>query len=165
MTTTTGANKPRKTAAKAVSKPKRAGNLKSNIAVKAIPPVDPRSLEELRSDDAEQRALALVDIMGNALPAIPNSFHYRLGDVDRVKNAFDFTFALIGGQPAFALWAAQNPSEFYKLYSKLLPTPQNAGITANGPVTIITNVPDSPLDTAMQVVGQVYDINDADELE
>jgi hypothetical protein len=111
-----------------------------------VPVVPEKTLEELRSEDMETRANALVDILGNSLPAIPKSFHYRMADVDRVKNSFDFTFSLIGGQPAFALWAAQNPGEFYKLYSRMLPQ-QNNVLNSSGPLTIITGVPDSPLDT------------------
>jgi hypothetical protein len=96
-------------------------------------------------------ANAYVDILGNQLPKINPAFHYSITDADRVKNAFDFTFALIGGQPQFALWAAQNPTEFYKLYSRMLPQ-QNNMIAANGPLTIITNVPDSPLDNCKPIV-------------
>jgi hypothetical protein len=111
-----------------------------------VPVVPEKTLEELRSDDMETRANALVDLLGNSLPAIPKSFNYRMADADRVKNAFDFCFALTGGQPRMALWADQNYGEFMKIYARLLPQ-QNPMISATGPLTIITGVPDSPLDT------------------
>lgn len=143
---------------KASKKPLTEAEKKKKLAKELdFPPVPEKTLEELRSEDMETRANALVDILGNALPAIPQSFHYRKSDNDRVRNAFDFTFALIGGQPAFALWAAQNQTEFYKLYSRLLPTQNNSAITANGPLTIITGVPDSPLDSAIPGTGEIID--------
>jgi len=39
----------------------------------------------------------------------------------QVVNAFQDAFALIGGTPRLAIWADENPGEFYKLYSKLMP--------------------------------------------
>jgi hypothetical protein len=38
-----------------------------------------------------------------------------------VVEQFNETFQLIGGVPRLALWADQNPSQFFSLYSKLLP--------------------------------------------
>ncbi len=47
----------------------------------------------------------------------------RSKDVRRaqVVNAFMDAFQLIGGTPRLALWADENPTEFYRLYSKLMP--------------------------------------------
>lgn len=109
------------------------------------------SLEELREADATAIAEARTDFKGNKLPEIPRSFHYKLSEAERVRNAFDFTFMLIGGVPSFALWAAENPGEFYKLYSKMVPAANNV-LQASGPLTIITNVPDSPLDKVEPIV-------------
>jgi len=38
-----------------------------------------------------------------------------------VERAFHTAFELIGGVPRFALWADQNPTEFYKLHARMLP--------------------------------------------
>jgi len=35
--------------------------------------------------------------------------------------AFYHSFEMIGGVPRLAVWADQNPSDFYKLYGRLLP--------------------------------------------
>ena len=53
--------------------------------------------------------------------AIPRSKDLRR---QQVVNAFQDAFHLIGGTPRLALWADENPSEFYRLYSKLLPKEQ-----------------------------------------
>ena len=51
----------------------------------------------------------------------------------RVINAFHDAFQLTGGTPRLALWADENPTEFYRLYAKLLPkqieTEQNVDAT------------------------------------
>ena len=39
----------------------------------------------------------------------------------QVIDAFQHSFELIGGIPRLAAWAHHNPTEFFKLYSKLLP--------------------------------------------
>lgn len=40
---------------------------------------------------------------------------------ESIAEQFGETFALIGGVPRLALWADQNPGQFFNLYSKLLP--------------------------------------------
>lgn len=39
-----------------------------------------------------------------------------------VKEALTLAFQGIGGVPALKAWAQEHPSDFYKLWSKLLPT-------------------------------------------
>lgn len=39
----------------------------------------------------------------------------------RVEKAFLNAFELIGGVSRLVMWADQNPTEFYKLYARLLP--------------------------------------------
>lgn len=38
-----------------------------------------------------------------------------------VKEQFQHAFELIGGIPRLAMWAHENPTQFYALYSKLIP--------------------------------------------
>ena len=40
----------------------------------------------------------------------------------KAAQAFEQAFELIGGVPRLALWADQNPSKFYTIFSKLIPT-------------------------------------------
>lgn len=37
------------------------------------------------------------------------------------REAFQYAFREIGGGPALATWAKKNPTEFYKLYGRLIP--------------------------------------------
>lgn len=39
-----------------------------------------------------------------------------------VVTAFHTAFQMIGGVPRLALWADKNPGDFYKMYSRLLPS-------------------------------------------
>ncbi len=52
-------------------------------------------------------------LIGQSLPA-------ALKDSKAAK-AFQQAFEMIGGVPRLALWADQNPSKFYQLYSKMVP--------------------------------------------
>lgn len=40
----------------------------------------------------------------------------------KAAKAFQQAFEMIGGVPRLALWADQNPTKFYSLYSKLVPS-------------------------------------------
>ena len=61
-----------------------------------------------------------------------------------VVNAFTNAFQMIGGVDRLALWADQNPSEFYRLYGKLLP-PSNADIMDGNREFIVRHVLPQPL--------------------
>ena len=62
----------------------------------------------------------------------------------RVINAFQDAFQLIGGTPRLALWADENPTEFYRIYSKLMPK-ENHNQT-DGELVIHHVLPRGPLD-------------------
>jgi hypothetical protein len=51
-----------------------------------------------------------------------------------VKEAFKLAFEGIGGVPAFTKWAKKEQSEFYKIYSKLLPKELEVSGTDGGPI-------------------------------
>lgn len=46
-----------------------------------------------------------------------------------VKEAFRDAFELLGGTGALVVWASENPTQFYQLYSKLIPTEIDATIS------------------------------------
>lgn len=50
-----------------------------------------------------------------------------------VKAALEEAFVTLGGVPALAIWGADNLTEFYKLYAKLLPV-QIAGDPDGAPI-------------------------------
>jgi hypothetical protein len=47
------------------------------------------------------------------------------------KQAFQLAFDEIGGPQALAVWAAENQTDFYKLFSKLIPQDVNANISTH----------------------------------
>lgn len=51
-----------------------------------------------------------------------------------VKEAFKLAFEGIGGVPAFIEWAKVERSEFYKIYSKLLPKEVEVSGADGGPI-------------------------------
>ena len=63
----------------------------------------------------------------------------------RVMQAFQDSFELIGGVPRLALWANDHPGEFYRLYSKLMPS-QSVNIMNNTQTVIKHVLPPSKLD-------------------
>ena len=55
----------------------------------------------------------------------------------RAADAFQNAFELIGGIPRLALWADKNPTAFFSLYSKLIPSTIKAQVDS----TITINAP------------------------
>lgn len=64
----------------------------------------------------------------------------------KLLNAMDETFDLIGGVPRLAVWADENPDDFYKLYGKTLPQQIQASIDGKIQCIIRPALPPSPLD-------------------
>lgn len=54
----------------------------------------------------------------------------------KAAKAFQQAFDMIGGVPRLALWADQNPTKFYTLYSKLVPSTAETNIKADINVSI-----------------------------
>lgn len=93
------------------------------MAVTDVAPVEAPPLDD-EDDDTLRR------IASRPRPqAVPRAVSRK-----RVERAFLNAFELIGGVPRLALWADQNPTEFYKLYARLLPggPPKED----NGPINI-----------------------------
>lgn len=74
---------------------------------------------------------------------VPKNPHFTRKDV---VNSFQQAFELIGGVPRLALWANENQTEFYKLYSRLLPSQASSALGESNIVRIEMSVPRSPLD-------------------
>lgn len=71
---------------------------------------------ELLSQVADQARQRMV---------VPRSQKFSRADV---VNAITGVFELIGGVPRFALWAHENPTEYYRIYAKLLPSQQQVTV-------------------------------------
>lgn len=65
----------------------------------------------------------------------------------RLLDAIQETFEIIGGVPRMAIWADSDPGEFYKLYGKQIPGMVQQ-LNFNGPtqINIQPALPRSPLD-------------------
>lgn len=63
---------------------------------------------------------------------------------NKVGEAFQDAFELVGGVPRLALWAHAEQTEFYRLYSKLLPSEQK--IQFDGKIEVIAAVRPTALD-------------------
>jgi hypothetical protein len=63
-----------------------------------------------------------------------------------VVRAFQRAFELIGGIPRLALWAHDNPTDFYKLYARLLPSQASPALGEANEMTVIHVIPRSTLD-------------------
>ena len=77
-------------------------------------------------------------IEGEVLPHLPTgritTEALRRADV---VNAFATAFQMIGGIPRLALWADENPTEFMKLYSRMLPSAASDEMNRVGEIRII----------------------------
>jgi hypothetical protein len=69
----------------------------------------------------------------------------RKGIQNRSLNAVHDTFDLIGGVPALALWADENPTDFYtKIWNRTIPS--KVETEHSGEIIIRTAISRSPLD-------------------
>ena len=64
----------------------------------------------------------------------------------QVVQAFQDAFDLIGGVPRLAVWAHTNPTDFYKLYSKMLPSQASSALGESNEMVIKHVLPKSTLD-------------------
>jgi hypothetical protein len=94
--------------------------------------------EELKANDAQELA-RISDAPKNVLKFTRSTKVTR----QEVVNAFTNAFQMIGGIDRLALWADQNPSEFYRLYGKLLP-PSNADILDGNREFIVRHILPKP---------------------
>lgn len=109
-----------------------------------VVPKDPaltQYITEAEFHDMASTFSALAE-SGKSLVRLPKK------DFDRRKvvAAFDEAFDLIGGVPRLAIWAHNNPTEFYKLYGKLIPSSAHMDIVGQVEHIIRPALPPSALD-------------------
>lgn len=76
--------------------------------------------------------------------SLPKNTIWQHAKRKNVEAAVHATFSMLGGVPAMALWAHENPNIFYSAYIKLAPI--ESQITGAGNIFINTAVPESALD-------------------
>lgn len=97
--------------------------------------------------DVEKESFAehFMELGGTDAPlsrlALPRELNRR-----QVVTSFIDCFHLIGGVPRMAYWADTHPTEFYKLYSRLLPSQATKDVDDTSKRVIIHAVPKSALD-------------------
>ena len=69
---------------------------------------------------------------GVAGPGRPKGIPNKIGA--SAKDAVLQVFELMGGVPAYKKWAAENPTEFYRIHAKLLPRDVEISGTDGGPI-------------------------------
>jgi hypothetical protein len=81
-----------------------------------------------------------------------------------IEAAVHATFSMLGGVPAMALWAHENPTQFYNAYIKLAPA--ETTITGGGNIFINTAVPESALDAVeIDGMGRIKEFKGIGELD
>lgn len=59
----------------------------------------------------------------------------------KAKEAFNLAFNKLGGVDELVTWAKKNPTDFYKIYGRLIPTDVNAqlsgAVKVNGTINFI----------------------------
>lgn len=103
----------------------------------------------MEDEDRSDFSLAVREFL-----AAESAKHARLPVPREIKRshavrAFQEAFELIGGIPRLAIWADENPSQFYKLYSRLIPP---AVQEVNGKVTLVHVLPRTLLDGEVEVL-------------
>lgn len=113
------------------------------------------ALDEEQGDEMSKTFQIMADARSKQL-SIP-----RTGQFSRkqVINAFQDSFELIGGIPRLAAWAHTHPTEFYKLYAKLLGGHLEVNVDNSGIIKVIHAIAPSPLDAvgAPPPIGDIVD--------
>ncbi len=95
--------------------------------------------------DKESWASHMMEMGGESAPtsrlALPRELNRK-----QVTTSFMDCFHLIGGVPRMAYWADSHPTEFYKLYARLLPSQATKDVDDTAQRVIIHAVPRSLLD-------------------
>lgn len=107
-------------------------------------------VEYLHPSPDEDEEARPPEAVYNALSTTPHKQLYipRNTKVTRAEivSAFHRAFEMIGGVPRFALWADANPTEFYKLYSRMLPATTTKDMDGEVEIVVKHVLPPSPLD-------------------
>ena len=70
----------------------------------------------------------------------------------QIVGAFHDAFELIGGVPRLAAWAHTHPTEFYKLYARLLPNQAQVDFGNDGVLKIVHSIAPTALDGPRELI-------------
>ena len=88
-------------------------------------------------DDKFEQNMHAIAVAGEEPIFAPTGRIRKQRGVSRgdVISTFDYAFQLIGGVPRLAIWADANPTDFFKLYGRLLPSSSSSEL--DGPQELI----------------------------
>lgn len=107
------------------------------MSLPALPP-EPTAVDE-QSDELQQQFYSAAMVAGGSgsesLDLLLRKGLYgkktpKALTSKKAADAFQSAFDLIGGVPRLALWADKNPTAFFSLYSKLIPSTVQAQVNA-----------------------------------
>jgi len=102
---------------------------------------DQQSTEVLESKDWEKTMAALAEPQTRLV--VPRNKEFSRKEV---VSAFQNAFELIGGTARLALWAHENQGDFFKLYSRLLPSQASSALGEANEIVIRHVLPRGELD-------------------
>ena len=89
---------------------------------------------------------------------VPDDYRFKVIDQKGINAANSAVFSLMGGVPAYLMWAAQNPNKFYELFMKLGQSNAPLVNVAAQKIEIISNLSSNPLDDIeIDDLGRVKD--------
>lgn len=101
----------------------------------------------------------IFEVMSNAHAkrlSIPRSSAFSR---KQIVGAFHDAFELIGGIPRLASWAHTHPTEFYKLYARLLPNQSQVDFGKDGVLKIVHSLAPTALDGPREAIeGQAIEV-------
>jgi hypothetical protein len=103
-------------------------------------------MPEIKQEYIPAPSVSTLEDMANSKGkklSVPRSKTFSRKDV---VNAFNDAFHLIGGVQALALWAGEHPTDFYKLYARLLPTSASSQLEHSGEIKLVHVLPRTSLD-------------------
>jgi hypothetical protein len=116
--------------------------MEDNKKLPTVPSVDPHTEEMLRGTLALGMFRDQLEERGFRVPA---DYKFRVMDKGTIDAANSAVFSLMGGVPAFLLWASENPNKFYELFMKSGATSPLVNVNANK-IEIVSALPANPLD-------------------
>lgn len=89
---------------------------------------------------------------------VPDDYRFKVIDQKGINAANSAVFSLMGGVPAYLMWAAQNPNKFYELFMKLGQSNAPLVNVAAQKIEIVSNLSSNPLDDIeIDDLGRVKD--------
>jgi hypothetical protein len=100
------------------------------------------------STDVEKAEQNLAILAGEAGPVYAPTGRMRRSSAGltraEVVRTFEIAFEQIGGIPRLSVWADANPSEFFKLYGRLLPSSNSNELDGDSTIVVKHVLPPPP---------------------